>query len=279
MSYARKLARAKEHFATLDCDLGRYIFDDETYSIRPSQSADRKEHTFFGTLHKEPPAEWGPLIGDTLHNLRCALDHIVWELADTATRGNHTMFPVFTCRDEFFKLRSKGSKKGQPVPGSGLHKLSGVAADPLAIIERAQPYNWTGDATHPGEALRILNEIENIDKHRTLHTVAGFTAPEKTDIPIPNGETLSVKLFTGPLVVGDETKLLTLGYSFDPTGMKMEVKLSFTVLFTDTGEVDGLQLDATLSGLISQVETVTDDLKPYLPGHLGDLSLNGIVPT
>ncbi|MBA3734002.1 MAG: hypothetical protein H0W90_02210 [Actinobacteria bacterium] len=265
MSYTQKLARAKEHFATLEADLGRYIFDDKTYSVRPTQSSDRKKHSFFGTLHEEPPAEWGPLVGDTLHNLRCTLDHIVWELADPAMRGKHTMFPMFTCRDDFSRLVKKGAKKGQPAHGGGLYRLSGVAADPLAIIEAAQPYNWAGDSEHPGEALRILDKIENIDKHRTLHTVGAFTAPEKSDIPIPDGETLSVTLFGGPLAVGKETEVLTLDFSFDPSGMKMEVDLSFTVLFTDTGVVDGTPIDATLSGLISQVEAVTDDLKPYLP--------------
>jgi hypothetical protein len=261
MTYAGKLARAEEHFATFNADLDRYIADDETFTVRAEASADGKEHAFLWTLHKDPPAEWSPLIGDVLHNLRCALDHIVWQLADPDVRGKNTMFPIFTDPGEFFRT----DKKGRPGRGSGLRKLEGLLPDPLAIIEAAQPYNWTDGPDHPGEALRVLNEIENIDKHQFLHTAAASGQLERTEFPSLGRATVRVTLNPTLLVVGEETETISIEVPSREAAVDMKVNVSFLVLFADTGEVDGTPVDVALEGLISAVRLITDDLKLHLP--------------
>ena len=99
------------------------------------------------------PHEWGTVIGDCLHNMRSALDHLVYALAGSAARNARTEFPIFVDRDQF------RSKQGR--------LLRGVADDAVTVIKWVQPYRWGARASiHP---LWILHELNNIDKHRLLH--------------------------------------------------------------------------------------------------------------
>ena len=45
----------------------------------------------------------------------------------------------------------------------------------------------------------------------------------------------------------------------------MRIHLSFTVLFADTGEIDGTPIDVALPGLVETVRPITNDLDMHLP--------------
>src|SRR6202043_2947882 len=80
-----------------------------------------------------PPARWGALVGDCVHNLRSTLDHIVWDLSGgTGNAPDDSEFPVFIDFLKFFQR----DKKGEPARGSGLWKIRGVIEDDAAAIIR-----------------------------------------------------------------------------------------------------------------------------------------------
>src|SRR4051812_23942073 len=55
------------------------------------------EYVLYAVVREEPPRSLGPVIGDVLHNLRSALDHLVYELSTArARRSSNTQFPIFT---------------------------------------------------------------------------------------------------------------------------------------------------------------------------------------
>jgi hypothetical protein len=92
-------------------------------------------------------------VGDCLHNLRAALDYIVWDLAGTKGTRSH-QFPIVEDSTEFWK---QAIKRG---------RLADVDPAAQTDIEKLQPYHGrNGARNHP---LWLLNELVNADKHHAL---------------------------------------------------------------------------------------------------------------
>jgi hypothetical protein len=96
----------------------------------------------------------GVVIGDVVHNLRSALDHLAWQLAILA--GNDpppggTEFAVFRDSDLF--------------ESQGRNKIRGLADEDQAVVEENQPFNVRPDDPTI-DPLWVLHELANIDKHR-----------------------------------------------------------------------------------------------------------------
>jgi len=118
------------------------------------------------------------IVGDAIHNLRGALDHLAFQLAlkNTAAtivnereRMRRIQFPIEDA-PERFKRRCQGRNRGGWI--ADLH------ADHQAIIERYQVYHRLDDEGlewaryfHPLETLRDLSDA---DKHRLLLRVVCF---------------------------------------------------------------------------------------------------------
>ncbi len=114
-------------------------------------------------LDRHPAVRWGVYIGDIVHNLRSALDHIAWQLA--ALEGpppGQTEFPIFADESRFRTI----DKKGDPGRRSGLYKMVGIGDCGKALIEWAQPYHRRSEAK--SAPLWMLHELWNADKHRVL---------------------------------------------------------------------------------------------------------------
>jgi hypothetical protein len=117
----------------------------------------------------EPPPIIGLLMGDCVHNLRTALDHIVFALISTnqtrpsGTPNARTMFPI------------RDTAAGYCHQVEKLKRIDGLHDEAAALIDRLRPYHARerGDdhTTHP---LWILDKLENIDKHRRLAMVSGI---------------------------------------------------------------------------------------------------------
>jgi hypothetical protein len=142
--------RADEHLAELEREIA-IVFEKQANAVRfdldpkPPHGATnvrRPPETFFGM-------RVGTLVGEICYNLRCALDYLVYALAelDTGSPQKNTQFPIINSTKEF--------------AGRGKTMLVGVNAVHVAAIERLQPYMgcaWTGR----------LRDISNMDKHRHL---------------------------------------------------------------------------------------------------------------
>jgi hypothetical protein len=102
----------------------------------------------------EAPANIGLIFGDYIHNLRCALDQLVWALAVNNNGGkdpanaNLVGFPIADQRAQFYDA---------PV-------LRNLTWEQATVLESFQPYHG-GDAH---KALADLNSLWNDDKHRLV---------------------------------------------------------------------------------------------------------------
>lgn len=149
-----KLTRAREHLEALKEARHRFLRDDP-YDV--VIEGDEKKLLKL-TVLKEPPNEMAVIAGDALHNIRSALDHLVWQLAllHTEAPSQSTEFPIFMEKGRF------ESRK----PGGGLYKIRALGSDEQAVVEGLQPYRASDP---PRSILWALHELSRIDKHRFLH--------------------------------------------------------------------------------------------------------------
>jgi hypothetical protein len=101
-----------------------------------------------------PKLEWGIIVGDAIHCLRSAMDQLVYGLAEQKT--SETAFPICRTKREWIVKA--------PAAYWSLHP--GI----VALIDRVQPYHdGNAAANHP---LALVSALSNLDKHRTIPTVA-----------------------------------------------------------------------------------------------------------
>jgi hypothetical protein len=125
---------------------------------RHRQALGEELQMFLERADPEPsPLHLGVIVGDFLHNLRCVLDHLVWQLVvlNGQEPSDHNQFPIFDTPDAYKK------KAGR--------YLRGIAADHRALVETFQPYHLGDDAA--SHYLAVLRDLSNIDKHRFVHPV------------------------------------------------------------------------------------------------------------
>src|SRR6266542_3023483 len=75
-----KLARADEHLGLINERMDEFI-NGESYRVDTEQDRQTDEVVLYvEVLGPVPIEEWGAVIGDSTHNLRSTLDHLVWQL-------------------------------------------------------------------------------------------------------------------------------------------------------------------------------------------------------
>lgn len=135
---------------------------------------DTQAHRKTLRIHPTPPlpVELPLVVSDAIHNLRAALDYIVYELAlhDSGKVQDGTQFII-----EDFKVHPTGRNRG--FDARSKKYLKGLTQAHINAVEGLQPYNgvdWT----------ETLRDISNPDKHRTLTTLTtDFTSYTLTAHP------------------------------------------------------------------------------------------------
>lgn len=156
-----KIARAREHFDFLKTDFARFI-GGKPYSIRKEREPD-SDITLLIYEPEPIPDCWSVHLGELLYNLRSALDHTVCELSGGVSGSE---FPIFKDVLLFYELE-KPKDRQKATARSGLHKTRRITHQQAwSYIEAMQPYNADKPRNTP---LWGLHELNNIDKHRTLH--------------------------------------------------------------------------------------------------------------
>jgi hypothetical protein len=109
-------------------------------------------------IKKEIPVGWSLIVGEIVHNLRSALDHLVYQLVihETGSPPPSTykkgQFPIFKTAEGF-------KSRGAPV------MLKGVGVKAVELIKSVQPFETEEGTKSP---LWLLSELSNWDKHRSI---------------------------------------------------------------------------------------------------------------
>jgi hypothetical protein len=105
----------------------------------------------------DPPPlnEWALILGDAVHNLRSALDVLVWSQADhsalTPAQARHIAFPIWVAESSWVD-----------------HAARVLRTLPHGLVDRirhCQPFQREPDE-RPRDGLLLLSELDNRDKHR-----------------------------------------------------------------------------------------------------------------
>jgi hypothetical protein len=192
-----KLERARVHARSFDATA------QDIFNRRPFELVGSVEGDSFVIRWKQNghyPDFWplSSIFGDMLYNLRATLDYLVWQLVllnNTQPTANNS----FPCVRREVNWNSAVGRQ-----------LSGVSTNWIEEIKKLQPF----DATHSGppehHSLALLDEANNVNKHRLLpatlltpghvsFNIGGLTAGTKvtqdfSDDPIVSDGAMYVRL-------------------------------------------------------------------------------------
>jgi hypothetical protein len=195
------------------------------------------------------PPSIGLVVGDVVHNLRCALDHLVCELRTPANKAQpcKTQFPIYQSPTKFLK--------NDRVERRWLAPLEAAAAQ---AIRDLQPFNRRSNDPSK-DPLSILSELDNIDKHRTILVAypglsyAQVRRSERTEQTVRPTETSQRE------VRGQQVVEAVIPTSASDVGTPVQRFPVPRLVFRETGCCDGEFVWETLRALIDDVNSIVDD--------------------
>lgn len=175
-----KLCRARDHLAALEAETKKH-WKRRPYDLSIEGDVDTGEYVV-SLRPREPPKEYGLIIGDVIANLRGALDYLVYALAwlDSGFPQEQTQFPIADTLEQFESTKAR--------------RLKGLSPAHVAAIEALQPYNG-------GDWLARLRDLSNTDKHMHLSLVQPDAVGDIDSRDSADKETGSGAGFTGILYV------------------------------------------------------------------------------
>jgi hypothetical protein len=148
-----KLSRAEEHAKAVEEEIKRWV-DTKPYSLSFQTNADFTRYSIIIHLHNAAPIQqWSLMIADSVHNFRCALDHLVYTVAILEAGGTipppygeKLMFPICDNSESFEGGIRKWRLGSISVPVRAVFELFQPGAPRLALFE-------TWDAARPSNQL------------------------------------------------------------------------------------------------------------------------------
>jgi hypothetical protein len=194
-----KICRAKAHAADLTQRV-KAATEPDRYAVVRQVNADGSVHSYFIDNPPQVPASWSAIVGDLLHNLRSALDHLAWQLV-LLTGG--TPDPLKTV----FPIRYPGAVPAAAPEIYGLDTTHPAAFDILRAVDLLQPYHtWNKGST---DLLWYVHDLNRIDKHRKLLVAVTASYQAAYGLPIEAVPTLDY-LTPHPLEDGDQALVVQL---------------------------------------------------------------------
>lgn len=253
-----KVWRAKKHLEEVEELLQRFT-ESDPYELVAENDPETGRREVKVARAEAIPAGIGLAAGDCIHNLRSALDHLIWQLV-VANDGNpedlQTAFPVWRTEADFVSAK--------PGPAKGISKQA------LDLLYGLKPYKGGNDA------LWRLHRLDIVDKHRLLLAVAsnaestvvnlGALGREVFELPgmkpIPDLPDMPTRLPAANLEIVEVGKVL---YSF-PIGEKAheETQFAIQIALLEPDVPRGEPLLKALHEVSSSVDEVIDLFRPLV---------------
>jgi hypothetical protein len=196
-----KLGRAHEHAQAVKSEIKAWG-DSNPYMITRERNAELTRHSLIAHVGSPPPLlRWTLMVGDAVHNLRSALEHLVYAIGVYEADGkepppgaNSLAFPICESPEVFADRKTRVKTLSAPVQ---------------AVIERCQPYNRRHKELPP--LLLILNKFENTDKHKLLRLAFSSMAAGEVGFvgPTPDGTIVKNYVNMGAIYDGAEVVAYT----------------------------------------------------------------------
>jgi len=191
-----------------------------------------------------PPIDLILLAGEVAYQLRSALDHVAYLLANK-TPEKKRQFPIFKERNKYIT--------GAP------SMIEGVSARAHVLVETYQPYHGI---PADQDSLWMLQDLNNTDKHRLIPTC--FIAGDHLRVFFPNGEQSDfMYLFPGS-VLQDGTELCHLRLLND-LEVNMNAQLFCTIAFEQIGGAQNQAVVPILTQMAHYVRMIVESFVPEFP--------------
>ncbi len=155
-----KIYRARKHIDDLKLELTAFR-ESDSYRAHFYDDSNTGDRIGEFQVVKELPLRVVAIVGDAVHNLRSALDHVAAELCvmGGGSIDNSTAFPIWENVPAISDIKAQIMRK---IPGASVKVIRG--------IKRLQPYKGG-----KGDILWRLHRLDIIDKHRVLIPAAAGT--------------------------------------------------------------------------------------------------------
>jgi hypothetical protein len=161
-----KLASARERFDHLQSLITELTERVSNSSIALESDPNDGKDVIVFRFSQQPPVKWSVILGEIIHDFRSALDHAIYQLTIHHSKRplERTEFPIFKDEAKYLKTTSDG----------GHFKIRGIPPAAIKAIDAIQPFETQkGNRQALDEVpLWCLQELSNIDKHRTLNLVS-----------------------------------------------------------------------------------------------------------
>lgn len=248
-----KLARANTHIADLHQLLKRFI---KLHAYKAVADFDLEPGWIVWVARGEGGFnhdEFGPFIGDVIHNLRDSLDLAVCVLCrNSGLSDEGVYFPTGESLDHFKNSIGKGSKPKPAVTAKFPPKV-------IAILETGiEPYKHGR-----GYWLRTLHNLAILDKHRLI--VPTLFGVSTVHMKIEGGD-VPAHFFAKPKPIKDGSKLYRISRSEWPeVKINDEAPLTLSIQFDRrSGELWHAEVIEGLIRLMNETQQALDALKSCL---------------
>jgi hypothetical protein len=153
-----KFRRAEAHIDSLEREIVSWVASNP-YRLAKQTSSDFTRHGYVIGVLNEPDLErWSLIASDAIHNLRCALDHVIYAIAvfqsgtDPPPDADTLAFPICDTPERF-----RGARR----------KIRALSERVRSELEAVQPYNRAHPRLPP--LLGLLRDFNDSDKHKILH--------------------------------------------------------------------------------------------------------------
>lgn len=247
-----KVRWAKDHLKVFDKDCERFL-EKEPFRFYRECGPQAYEQIFRFKPRATPPSDLSLLAGDILHNARSALDHAVYglsldhapTLSDSERRS--LQFPIVRDVTEFKQQKGRG-------------RLMGVPAKQRTQIQRLQPYHsgW------PNVWLEVLSRLNNTDKHRFIHVVAGavgWAAHSRDGTSVGHEPVLTWP--KNPYLTESNAEIVRISFAPPKPNVYVEFSPSW-VLAIEAGQIPIGPIDSaydTLEHIVAAVDEVLNRLE------------------
>ncbi len=237
-----KLRRGKEHLYMLELET-RKFWDTDTYSLVHERNGKEFPNLLRFKVSKPIPQHvWGLILGDAVHNIRSALDYIVWRLAGGHLEDRTSMFPIYSSEDDWKSAQWRFKRRP-------------IHPDALAYIKTLQPYT----RPDPKRAvLWLLQELDARDKHKLITMTQTMTRAAYIggvgQMLIPY-EAVERDIEDGAVIIE---------YADPPEAcMNMEFKFAFRIQFERglLSDIEDFEVGACLYKIIDAVDVIINNFE------------------
>jgi hypothetical protein len=206
-----KMVRAQDRANELH-DAFRRAFPRGTCKTTVKVHDEGRRHVYRADHPPEPDPRWGAIAGDSIHNMRTALDYLACELVRLCDGepNTATAFPILS------RPPRRRCTRRRLLPD-----ISGGVSDEIRErLRTVQPY----ERRHALYTLAHLRDLDNIDKHRTIVTVSLASAGHVSSRMMSHPERESGTILTGRPLEHDQVIGIV---TYDPPQPQPDPSLEF----------------------------------------------------